>query len=57
LNFIEFTDQLILVEAPLAPHFLVVNAQHSAVAFIAAGTATNTVRSYCSALAYWSAWL
>ncbi|MFK3789139.1 MULTISPECIES: site-specific integrase [unclassified Pseudomonas] len=29
----------------------------AAEAFIAAGTATNTVRSYQSALTYWSAWL
>lgn len=31
--------------------------QEAAAAFIAAGIAANTVRSYRSALAYWSAWL
>lgn len=31
--------------------------QAAAAAFIAAGTAKNTVRSYRSALAYWQAWL
>jgi integrase len=36
---------------------LALNAQEAAAAFIAAGTAKNTVRSYRSALAYWSAWL
>jgi integrase len=36
---------------------MALNAQDSAAAFIAAGTAANTVRSYRSALAYWSAWL
>jgi len=50
-------DQLTLVdETPLDPSFLAVNAQEAA-AFIAAGTAANTVRSYRSALTYWSAWL
>lgn len=44
-------------ETPLDPHALALNAQESAAAFIAAGTAANTVRSYQSALAYWSAWL
>ena len=52
------TDQLALVDAtPLDPHFLASNAQAAAAAFIAAGTAASTVRSYRSALAYWSAWL
>jgi hypothetical protein len=41
----------------LDPHDLAVHAQEAAAAFIAAGTATNTVRSYRSALAFWSAWL
>ncbi|MBE1161568.1 site-specific integrase [Dyella acidiphila] len=31
--------------------------QAAAAAFVAAGTAANTVRSYRSALTYWSAWL
>lgn len=31
--------------------------QMAAAAFVAAGTATNTVRSYRSALTYWAAWL
>ncbi|MCW8277245.1 site-specific integrase [Pseudomonas sp. PCH199] len=58
MNVIDLTDQLPLVDtAPLDPHFLALNAQEAAAAFIAAGTAANTVRSYRSALAYWSAWL
>lgn len=58
MNVIDLTDQLALVEeTPLDPHFLALNAQEAAAAFIAAGTAANTVRSYRSALAYWSAWL
>jgi len=58
LNVFDITDQLALVvETPLDPHFLALNAQEAAAAFIAAGTAANTVRSYRSALAYWSAWL
>jgi integrase len=58
LNVIDLTDQLPLVdETPLDPHFLAHNAQEAAAAFLAAGTAANTVRSYRSALAYWSAWL
>jgi len=44
-------------ETPLNPQILALNAQEAAAAFIAAGTAANTVRSYRSALAYWSAWL
>ncbi len=44
-------------ETPLDLHFLTLNAQEAAAAFIAAGTADNTVRSYRSALAYWAAWL
>ncbi|MGH8376705.1 MAG: integrase, partial [Pseudomonas sp.] len=58
MNVIEITDQLPLVdETPLDPHVLALNAQEAAAAFIAAGTAANTVRSYRCALAYWSAWL
>jgi integrase len=58
LNVLNITDQLALIdETPLDPHFLAFNAQEAAAAFIAAGTAVNTVRSYRSALAYWSAWL
>ncbi|AZD79690.1 site-specific integrase [Pseudomonas chlororaphis] len=58
MNVIDITDQLPLVdEIPLDPHALALNAQEAAAAFIAAGTAANTVRSYRSALAYWSAWL
>ncbi|MEA9991593.1 MULTISPECIES: site-specific integrase [Pseudomonas] len=58
MNVLNITDQLTLVdETPLDPHVLAMNAQHAAAAFIAAGTAANTVRSYRSALAYWSAWL
>jgi integrase len=44
-------------ETPLDPHAMALHAQEAAAAFIAAGTAANTVRSYRSALAYWSAWL
>ncbi|WP_448724124.1 site-specific integrase [Pseudomonas farris] len=55
---INTTDQSALVDAtPLDPHVLALTAQEAAAAFIAAGTAANTVRSYRSALAYWSAWL
>jgi integrase len=58
VNVINVTDKLSLVdEARLDLHFLASNAQEAAAAFIAAGTAANTVRSYRSALAYWSAWL
>ncbi|UWF52164.1 site-specific integrase [Pseudomonas sp. N3-W] len=58
MNVLNITDQLPLVdETPLDLHFLASNAQAAAAAFIAAGTAANTVRSYRSALAYWSAWL
>ncbi len=58
LNVLNITEQLPLVdESPLDLHVLAENAQHAAAAFIAAGTATNTVRSYRSALTYWSAWL
>jgi integrase len=58
LNVIEITDQLALVdETPLDLHFLASNAQEAAAAFLAAGSAANTVRSYRSALRYWSAWL
>ncbi|WP_438308556.1 site-specific integrase [Pseudomonas guariconensis] len=45
------------VSAPLALDVLAHNTRATAEAFIAAGTAANTVRSYQSALAYWSAWL
>ncbi|WP_188251722.1 site-specific integrase [Pseudomonas sp. PSB1] len=58
MNVLNITDQLSLVdETLLDPNFLAINAQEAAAAFIAAGTAANTVRSYRSALAYWSAWL
>lgn len=58
MNVLNITDQLNLVdETPLNPHALAISAQEAAAAFIAAGTAANTVRSYRSALAYWSAWL
>jgi integrase len=45
------------VETPLELNWLADNAREAAQAFIAAGTAANTVRSYRSALAYWSAWM
>jgi integrase len=54
---INTTDQSAVDEAPLDPHFLALTAQEAAAAFIAAGTAANTVHSHRSALAYWSAWL
>ena len=58
MNVINTTDQLPMVdETPLDLHALALNAQEAAAAFITAGTATNTVRSYRSALTYWSAWL
>jgi integrase len=58
MNVLNNTDQLALVDAtPLDPHFLALNAQEAAAAFLAAGTAANTVRSYRGALTYWSAWL
>jgi integrase len=58
LNVLNITDQLRLdADPPLDPQFLALHAQEAAAAFIAAGTAANTVRSYRSALAYWSAWL
>lgn len=58
MNVINITERLVLVnESPLDLHFLALNAQEAASAFIAAGTAANTVRSYQSALTYWSAWL
>ena len=42
---------------PLEPTKLTQHTQAAVDAFIAAGTAANTVRSYRSALAYWDAWL
>lgn len=50
-------EMKMVVDTPLELNRLADNAQETAQAFIAAGTATNTVRSYRSALAYWSAWL
>lgn len=43
--------------SPLVLAELAASTRAAADAFIAAGTAANTVRSYQSALAYWSAWL
>ncbi len=58
MNVINITDQLCPIdETAQDPHCLALSAQEAAAAFIAAGTAANTVRSYRSALAYWSAWL
>ena len=58
MDVIKITEQLRLVdETPLDPHVLANNAQEAAAAFIAAGTAANTLRSVRSALTYWSAWL
>ncbi|WP_080712549.1 site-specific integrase [Pseudomonas brassicacearum] len=50
------TPQVVL-EGPLELHGLAENTRAAAEAFIAAGTAANTVRSYRSAFAYWAAWL
>jgi integrase len=58
LHVSNITNQFTLIDvAPLDPHALAQEAQDAAAAFIAAGTAVNTVRSYRSALAYWSGWL
>jgi integrase len=58
MSVINITDQLTLVDqSPLDLHGLSANAEQAAAAFIAVGTASNTVRSYRSALTYWSAWL
>lgn len=46
-----------LPNTPLALHGLADSTRAAAEAFISAGTAANTVRSYQSALSYWSAWL
>ncbi|MFJ2550107.1 site-specific integrase [Pseudomonas sp. NPDC087612] len=46
-----------LPNTPLALHSLADSTRAAAEAFISAGTAANTVRSYQSALSYWSAWL
>lgn len=52
------TDDWQLVEIlPLEPQALSLAAQDAVADFMAAGTAANTVRSYRSALSYWSAWL
>lgn len=58
MNVLNITDQLPLVDAtPLDVHGLALNAQQATAAFVTAGTAANTVRSYRSALTYCSAWL
>ncbi|RMP32977.1 Site-specific recombinase XerD [Pseudomonas coronafaciens pv. coronafaciens] len=58
MNVLENThDDYVVNEAPLDLHFLTQSARVAAEAFMAAGTAANTVRSYRSALTYWSAWL
>jgi integrase len=58
MTVINITDQLTLGDqSPLDLHGLSANAEQAAAAFIAVGTASNTVRSYRSALTYWSAWL
>lgn len=52
------TDQMPLIDEPtLDPSRLALKTQEAAAGFVASGTAENTVRSYRSALAYWSAWL
>lgn len=58
MNVLNTTDQWPRVdETPWDPHGLAIHAQQAAAVFIAAGTAANTLHSYCSALRYWSAWL
>ncbi|NUU39024.1 tyrosine-type recombinase/integrase [Pseudomonas sp. C2B4] len=52
------TNQPISATEPrLDPTEIASSTQAAAAAFIAAGTAANTVRSYRSALTYWDAWL
>lgn len=52
------TPNVLLNESmPLDQHVLAQNTHQAAQAFVEAGTAANTVRSYRSALAYWAAWL
>lgn len=52
------THDILVVDAnPLDLYSLAESTARAAQAFVAAGTAANTVRSYRSALAYWSAWL
>lgn len=58
LNVMNNTDELQLVEIlQLEPQALSLAAQDAVADFMDAGTAANTVRSYRSALSYWSAWL
>jgi integrase len=45
------------LEASLDPNTVAREAQDAVAAFVIAGTAENTVRSYRTALAYWAAWL
>ena len=57
LHVLNITEQLALVPEPrLDPQALAQSAQDAVAAFIAAGTAPNTARSYRGALSYWSAW-
>lgn len=58
LDVMNNTDELQLVEIlQLEPQALSLAAQDAVADFMDAGTAANTVRSYRSALSYWSAWL
>jgi len=51
LNVLNITEYLSLAnETQLDLHSLAINAQEAAAAFIASGTAANTLRSYRSAL-------
>lgn len=47
---------LLVDEDPLDPHLLGLNTQEAAAAFITASIAAHAMRSYLSAVAYWSAW-
>ncbi|MBD8479808.1 site-specific integrase [Pseudomonas coleopterorum] len=58
MNVMNNTHDILVVDAkPLDLYSLAETTARAAQAFVAAGTAANTVRSYRSALAYWSAWL
>jgi integrase len=60
-NTLDVTNNTILentaLEPALDPHRVAREAQEAAAAFVIAGTAANTVRSYRTALVYWAAWL
>lgn len=58
MNVTNNTDDCVdVVSVRLTPDSLALSSQQAAAAFVLAGTAANTVRSYRTALAYWAAWL